>query len=227
MNAAITNAAKAIASLDASPFNTKIELSRAEITTITAAIDKANERQAEIQRILLHLREEGRLSDTSGFDIAEQLLAGDLELAVRPDVDALNDELRLLGHGVMDLRRRVDAERQAIEATQSAMKAAIGAECLSLAEQFEAEAKEAVGILVDIYAASAALATVAPNNHLAYLRRKLATAIAAMCNSNDQIDPRAEGLTVPSSINPVLEAIRAFDPTLANSVPSNIGVPRD
>lgn len=227
MSAAIQSAARAIASLDASPFNAKIERSRAEIITINAAIDKAHDRQNEIQRTLLQLREEGRLSDKSGFDIAEQLLAGDVELATRPDVDALNDELRLLGQGVIDLRRRVDAERQAIEANQNAMKSAVGSECMSVAEQFEAEAKEAAGRLVDLYAASAALVTVAPNNHLANLRRKLSTAIAAMCNSNNQIDPRSEALNVPSTVAPLIDAIRAFDPTLANSVPSQVGVPRD
>lgn len=227
MNRAIENAAKAIVSLDASPFNAKLERSRAEITLINAAIDKAHERQAEIQRTLVQMREEGLLSDKSGFDIAEQLLAGDIEVATRPDVDALNDELRLLGQGVINLRRRVDAELQAISATQTAMKVAVGAECVTLAEELETTARDLSGQLASIYAAIAALAAVAPNNPLANLRRKLAHGITGLCLNNDRLDPRGGDIAVPAMIDPLVDAIRAFDQTLANSVPSTIGVPRN
>lgn len=227
MSAAIQAAAKAIAALDASPFNAKLEKSRADIATLQAAIDKAISRQQEIQRTIADMRSDGLIGDKAGFDVAEALLAGDVDVAKRPDTAALDDELAMLAEGVRELRRRIDGERQAISATLSAMKAAVGAECVMVATELEATAVDLAGRFVSIYAASAALASVAPNNPLSNLRRKLAPAITGLCADNNRLDPRAGDIVVPTMIDPLVDAIRAFDRTLANSVPSSVGVPRD
>lgn len=227
MSAAIQSAANAIASLDASPFNAKLETSRAGIATLQAAIDKAISRQQEIQRTIADMRSEGFIGDKAGFDIAEALLAGDVDVAKRPDTAALDDELAMLAEGVRELRRRIDGERQAISATLSAMKAAVGAECIMVATELEAKAVELADQLVSIYAASAALVSVAPNNPLSNLRRKLAPAITGLCADNSRLDPRGGDIAVPPMINLIVEAIRAFEPTLANAVPSSVGIPRD
>lgn len=227
MSRAIETAARAIASLDASPFNAKLERSHAEIATLQAAIDKAISRQQEIQRTIADMRSDGLIGDKAGFDVAEALLAGDVDVAKRPDTAALDDELAMLSEGVRELRRRIDGERQAISATLSAMKAAVGAECIMVATELEATAVELAGQLVAVYAASAALVSVAPNNPLSNLRRKLAPAITGLCLNNDRLDPRGGDIAVPTMIDPLVDAIRAFEPTLANTVPTNIGVPRD
>jgi hypothetical protein len=227
VSAAIANAAKAIASLDPAPFNAKLDKSRADIETFQAAIDKATSRQAEIQRTISDMRNEGLLADKMGHTVADALLAGDFDVARRPDTQDLDDELMLLTEGVKELRRRIDGERQAISSTQSSMKAAVGAECIALADELEATAVDLAGQITSIYAATAALASVAPSNVMGNLRRKLAPAVTALCADNNKLTPSGGNIDVPTVIDPILDAIRQFDASMANSMPASVGVPRD
>ena len=226
MNVAIQAAAKRVSKLDAAPFNTRIDHSRAEITKLEAAINTAFERQTAIQATLRDIREQFALRSNAGNNIANRLLEGNLEAAVQPDTKLLEDELALLLEGVRELRRRIDAERQIISSTQEQKKRALGETCIGLADEIEASAINAVGQLTDLYATSTALMAVAPSAQLASIWRKLSPAITAMCTNNGQIAPKTEGLNVPPTLDSLVDAIRAFDPGLANSVPSNIDVPR-
>ena len=227
MNVTIQNAAKRIAALDASPFIQHIDDAHAEIKRLEAGVEMAFEREAAIRATLSDVRDHSLLRSNAGNDIADKLLEGDLVAVARPDTKLLEEELDLLKQGVRELKCRIQDQRQIILAAQSAMKQAVGAELLTLADEYEVAAKDAAGLLIEIYAASFALVRVAPNNALANLQRKLSPAIAAMCNSNNQIAPQSEGLNVPSTLGPILDAIRKFDLTLANSVPSTVSVPRD
>lgn len=150
-----------------------------------------------------------------------------MEAAARPATQLLEEELDFLKEGMGQLRRRAQDQRQAISATQSAMKATIGGECIKVAGELETAARDLSGQLVAIDAASAALASVAPNNVMSSLRLSLETAKTGLCADNNMLYPRGGDVAVTTMIDPLVNAIRTFDPTLANSVPAHIGLPRD
>ena len=225
MNAAIQQAAKRIGSLDATRFNERIDQSRAEIEKLEAAINTAFERQAAIQNTLRDIRDQSLLRSNIGNDIANKLLAGDLEAAARPDTALLEHELEMLKDGVRELRRRIDAERQSISAQQQLLKREIGTAFDGLAEEFEAAAKQATSQLVDLYAASFVLTAIGQRSDVGVIERKLARAMPGIAANGEQIDQRVGGFEVPAWVKPILEAVKQFDATTAQSVARVIRMP--
>ncbi len=225
MNAAIQAAAKRVASLNASPFNQRIDRSRDEIVKLEAAINTAFERQAAIQNTLRDIREQSLLRSNAGNEIADKLLEGDLQAATRPDTALLDDELELLKDGVRELRRRIDAERQSISAQQQLLKREIGTAFDGLAEEFEAAAKQATSQLVDLYAASFVLTAIGQRSDIGIIERKLARAMPGIAANGEQIDQRVGGFDVPAWVEPILKAVQQFDAPTAQSVVRVVRMP--
>jgi hypothetical protein len=225
MSAAIQAAAKAIAALDASPFNDRIDKSRAEIVKLEDAINVAFARQSEIQEIIRGVREQDLMKSNVANEVADALMDGDLQAATRPDTTLLDDELELLKQGVRELRNRIDVERQTISAQQQMLKREIGTAFGGLAEEFEATAKQASAMLIDLYAASTVLTAIGQRADMGVLERKLAKAMPGLAAHGEMIDQRVGGFDLPTWVEPILEAVKQFDATTGQSAPRVVQMP--
>lgn len=140
----------AFAGLDFSAENERIEALQAEIAQTEQAIERAEARCTEIARALVQYR------GPNGQDVADALLADATTLAATlaaPDAQAMDTERLALRAGIGDLRRRIESTQRTISEIEAETFGAVAKQAQPLVDALLADAREAAGKLVNIFAA--------------------------------------------------------------------------
>lgn len=214
-------AEKAIRALDVDSFNARLEQCNAEEAEARSAIERAQDRQSEIAR-LLHRDEE----ETAAL-VADALLAGQTATEAAeaiPAREVLIGERNALNRAMRDLQNRIDAIRRnrgnVEQEIQYAMRDALSPLTTAIRERAERAAEEFAVCYADARAIDEYARLVLS------LRRACASALEGI-SGPDKIIPRRQDLPVSPEVVSLQEAIRADVPGMKRyPVRSAIPMPR-
>lgn len=199
-------AEKAIRALDVDSFNARLEQCNAEEAEARSAIERAQDRQSEIARMLSRDEEE------RGALVADALLAGQTatEAAdVIPAREVLIGERNALNRAMTDLQKRIDAIRRNRGDVEQDIQYALRDALAPLTTAIRQRAEQAAEELAVCYADARAIDEYA--RLVLSLRRACASALEGI-SGTDKIIARREGLPVSPEVIRLQDAIRADVP---------------
>lgn len=219
MSDIINDVAKSVRKFDLSSFAANVARYQSGINEWDQAVTRASSRMTEI-------RSEIEASKTIvAADVADRLMAGTATAAVRPNLEALQEEYDLLRDASRELRRRIQSANNEVRRETGKMRSQLGLSLQPLGISLTQSARKLAQELGEIYAACFALNRAAPNAAMSELERKLEPLLEASHRGGGKLVTATEPVSVPEEFAPIIEALGQLLGSAA-AIPDKVEAPR-
>lgn len=219
MNDIIYDVANSVRQFDLSSFTATVAKHHREIGELNEAVTRANIRMTEI-------RGEIEASKTIvAADVADQLMAGTATAAIRPNIEALQEEYDLLRDARRELTGRIQGANNEVRVETGKMRTQLGLCLQPLGIDLAQSANKLAQELGEIYAACVALNRAGPNIAMSELLRKLEPLLEASHRGGDKLVPTTEPISVPDKFAPIMEVLNQLLGPVA-AIPDKVEAPR-
>ncbi len=219
MSNIIDEVAQSVRKFDLSSFSATVAGHQCEIGEQNAAVTRASSRMTEIRGEI----EARKTIDAA--DVADQLMAGTATAAVRPNIEALQEEYDLLRDASRELTRRIQSANDEVQRETRKMRSQLGLSLQPLGITLAQSAVKLAQELGEIYAVCFALNRAGPNTAMSELLRKLEPLLEASHRGGGKLVPATEPIAVPDKFAPIIEALKQLLGSAA-AIPDKVEAPR-